>query len=403
MMKKAAFVIIAVAALFIIFFLFLEITLRTYDLFDKNRGLKNSMGVPDKKYHHAFKPNSRFRLVASKNNEYDVGVRINNYGFRGEDVAMKKTPGVKRIMAIGDSFTFGVGANEDQTIPYLIGSYLRQKGKHVEVINAGIGGSSAVTAYLRAKGEYLDFEPDVVLYFFDFSDLADDWRGERSAVYDKSGNILRCDPTYVYGKRDWWAFMRMHSKACTYIHNKFVRLFDKIRILGFGPYIKAKLEGKKAKSLIVAKQADEISRNLIQYDGYLMIRGRDKLALIAEHFKRSEKYLNMLRDLFASRGTPMILVIYPYGIHVGPEQWSPGREYWGFKSGVVYDDYYAFDLLEDYARRNGVPCINLLPSFLEKRNEHLFFDLDGHFTPLANEVAARAIVGDSDFNKALHR
>ncbi|MFH0764466.1 MAG: hypothetical protein V1927_05630 [Candidatus Omnitrophota bacterium] len=390
-MKKLFFILGITALVFAAAFLAFEAGLRAYGLFDKNRGLKNCMGEPNKKYHHAFKPNSRFRLIAPKNDEYNVGIRINNYGLRGADMELKKKPGTKRILAMGDSFTFGVGAEDDETIPYLIGKYLKERGENVEVINAGIGGSSPLSNYMKARDEYLEFEPDLVLYFFDFSDLADDWRGEKSLVYDKNGDILRCDPAYAYGKRDWWAFMRLHSKACSYIHNKLIRLFGKIRILGLRGYIQAKLEGKRAKSLIVAQQADEMNKNPIEYDGYLMIRGPDRIPQVKEHFKRNEKYLNMIRDLFASRGIPMILVIYPYGIHVGPDIWSEGRGYWGFEKGKLYDDYYAFDMLEDYARRNNIPCINLLPDFLKAGDEHLFFDLDGHFTPEANKIAAKAI------------
>ena len=230
-----------------------------------------------------------------------------------------------------------------------------------------------------------------MLYLFDFSDLADDWRFEKNLVYDNSGNILRCDPAFVDGKRDWWKTMRMRSKLCVYINNKIIRLIDKIRILGFKNYVKAKIEGKRAKALIIAKEKEDKSINPIKYDGYLMIRGRDKLPYISEHFKRTEKYLNKIKSLLAQRNIPMVLVVYPYGIHVGPDQWGGGRRYWGFEDGKVYDDYYAFDLLEDYARRNNVPCINTLSEFLKNNNKHLFFDMDGHFTPEANRIVARAV------------
>jgi hypothetical protein len=188
--------------------------------------------------------------------------------------------------------------------------------------------------------------------------------------------------------------MMMHSKLCTYIHKKLVRSLDKIRILGLREYIKAKLQGKRAKALIIAKEIEEKAANPIKYDPYLMIRGRDRIAYIQEHFKRNEKYLNLIKDAFRSEGAPMMLVIYPYGIHVGPDQWGTGRVYWGFEKGRVYDDYYALDMLEDYAKRNGMPCINLLPDFLKHKNERLFFDIDGHFTPVANRVAAKAIADD---------
>lgn len=399
-MKKIIFSIITILLILAVIIISLELALRVKDLFDKNRGLKNSMGNINKKYCHGFKPNTRFRLIASKNDEYNVGVRINNYGFRGKDITIEKEPGVVRIMAIGDSFTFGVGAEEDETIPFLIEKELKKESKRVEVLNSGFGSYSPLLHFLKVRDEYLEFSPDLVIYFFDFSDLADDWRYENQLVYDKSGAISHCDPSYSQGKRDWWKVLRMHSKSCVYIHNKVVRTIDKIRILGLKNYLKAKMEGKRAKALIIEKTEKDKAINPIKYDGYLMIRGRDKLPEITEHFKRTEKYLNMIRDLLAKENIPMVLVIYPYGIHVSDNEWVEGRKYWGFDE-KVYDDYYAFSLMEDYALRNGIPCINILWDFLKHKDSHLFFDIDGHFTPEANQIAAKAIIDNAEFKKAL--
>lgn len=403
-MKKIIFTFLSIIISLILVAVIAEIGFRIDDLFDKNRGLKNSMGNINRKYCHGFRPNTRFRLIASKNNEYNIFVRINNYGFRGKDITKEKNPRITRIMVLGDSFTFGVGSEEDETIPYLIEKYLNEqgaKGHQVEVINSGFGHYSPLLHYLKTKDEYLEFNPDIVLYFFDFSDLADDWRFEKNLVYDNSGNILRCDPAFINGRRDWWKTMRIYSKLCTYIHNKIIRLIDKIRILGFKNYVKVKIEGKRAKTLIIAKEKEDRNINPIKYDGYLMIRGRDKLPYILKHFKRTEKYLNKIKSLLAEKNIPMILVVYPYGIHVGPSQWGEGRRYWDFEDDKVYDDYYAFDLLEDYAQRNNIPCINVLPGFLKNNNKHLFFDIDGHFTPEANHIVARAVAESDVLNAGI--
>lgn len=397
-MKKALFTIMAVIVMFVFLALIGEGFFRIYGLFDKNRGLKNSMGTLNKKYHHVFKPHSKFRLVSSKSGEYDVPVSINNFGFRGKDISLEKKPDTLRIMAIGDSFTFGVGAKDDETIPVLIEQGLNAKGIKTEMINAGFGNYSPILHYLRLRDEYIEFKPDLVILFYDFSDLADDWRGERSAVYDKSGELVRCDPTYMNGKRDWWVTIVAHSRLCSYINNKLVRTIKKIQILGLSNYIKAKLSGKRAKSLIVAKETDYYKGlDPIEYDGYLLIRGRNQLPHITEHFKRSEKYLNKIKDILRQHDIPMVLVIYPYGIHVGPDQWGEGRVYWGFEKGKTYNDYYAFDILESYAKRNQIPCINLLPDFLKNKDKKLFFDLDGHFTPDADHIAAQTILNNNDF------
>lgn len=395
MFKRAAVIIAGI----VLVFAALESALRVRMLFDANRGLRNSMGDISRKYCHVFKPGSRFRLVASKNDEYDVAVSINNYGFRGRDMTVAKPKGTIRILAVGDSFTFGVGAEDARTIPALLEERLNEEAWRVEVINAGFGNYSPILHYLKIRDEYLEFNPDIVMLFYDFSDLADDWRGERHLVYDSSGAIKGCDLTYVNGRRDWWAWARMHSRLLSYIHNKFFRTIDKIRILGLKGYIEAKVKGKRAKSLIVTKDTPELET--IKYDGYLMIRGRGKLPEIKKYFAVSEKYLDLIKETLDKRGIQMILVIYPYGIHVGPDQWGTGRTFWGFEKGKVYGDYYAFDLLEDYAKRSRVPCINLLPAFLKEKDRRLFFDWDGHFTPEANEIAAGEIAASPILTRAL--
>ncbi|MDD5422810.1 MAG: SGNH/GDSL hydrolase family protein [Candidatus Omnitrophica bacterium] len=403
-MKKALFTLIMVLLTVVTVAVIAEVAFRVRDLFDRNVGLKNSMGHADKKYSHVFNPNSQFRNISSRRGEYDVNIHINNYGFRGGDIEFNKEPGTTRIMAVGDSFTFGVGSNDNETIPALVEQDLRDENVSAEVINAGFGNYSPLLNYLRLRDEYLEFKPDLVLLFFDFSDLADVWRGERSLIYDKAGNILRCDPSYVNGRYDWWLAMRSHSRLCSYIHNKLIRTIEKIRILGLAEYIKAKLAGKRAKALIVAKENDYFkTRDPVEYDGYLMIRGRDRLPYIEKHFERVKVYLGKIKELLDERNIPMILVIYPYGIHVGPDQWGEGRAYWGFEKGRVYDDYYAFDMLEKYARDNDIPSINLLPVFLKNKEKKLFFDVDGHFTPEANHIAARTIAADKEFRRIINK
>jgi len=127
-MKKIVFPMIAVVLTLVLIIVAAEAAFRVRDIFDKNRGLRNSTGDLNRKYWHVFKPNTNFRLVSSKEGEYDVAVRINNYGFRGKDIAMDRKNGVMRIMVMGDSFTFGVGAEEYETIPYLIEKYVIERG-----------------------------------------------------------------------------------------------------------------------------------------------------------------------------------------------------------------------------------------------------------------------------------
>lgn len=104
------------------------------------------------------------------------GVRINSYGFRGQEFSVSKPPGVTRIVCIGDSGTFGIWYGRSlkmhkDNYPEELRVILRDKGKNkVEVINAGVVGytSSHVLRQLIAK--VVDLEPDIVTLRVGFND-----------------------------------------------------------------------------------------------------------------------------------------------------------------------------------------------------------------------------------------
>jgi hypothetical protein len=88
---------------------------------------------------------------------------LNRWGFRGPDVALKKKPGVKRVLMVGDSLFFGPTVAEDETIPALLQDKLNSLGGKWEVLNAGVGSYSVwdYEGYLKHFG--LNFEPDYVV------------------------------------------------------------------------------------------------------------------------------------------------------------------------------------------------------------------------------------------------
>ncbi|MEI8259231.1 MAG: SGNH/GDSL hydrolase family protein, partial [Deltaproteobacteria bacterium] len=69
---------------------------------------------------------------------------VNRHGLRGGDFEIAKRPGVLRIAAIGDSFTFGMGVGDDDTIPARIAAHFRERGlgDRVEVLNLGVCGNN---------------------------------------------------------------------------------------------------------------------------------------------------------------------------------------------------------------------------------------------------------------------
>lgn len=375
--------------LFVVTLIFLFLVLEgAFRLVRKDDALKLSMGRVDAKYHHTFEPHSTLHLVSSVPGEYDVIAHINNYGFRGSDMTLQKQVGMKRIFVVGDSFTFGVGANDEETIPALLQKKLDPGKKEFEFINVGRGNTSPLIYYLRLREEIPKFRPDAVVMLLDFSDLWEDWRFEQNLVYDAQGKPDHLNPYYEYGKFNLWNYLRANSVFCSYVHNKVVRTFLAIKKLGFRKYFQSVvLEGKRSKAVVATVSKDDT----MEFDGKIFLRGRERESEIKNNFPRTAKYILMTKKLCESYGVRFLLAMYPYGIQVGPEQWGKGRVYWGFEEGRTYTDTFSFDLVQDFAKENHVPFINLLGTLRAHAGQKLYFDYDGHFTPAANQVVAEAL------------
>ena len=97
-----------------------------------------------------------------------VDVSINSHGMRDREYEIPKPPGVYRILALGDSLTFGFGATVDETYTKVLERLLNDQPppgleKRVEVLNTGVGNYNTAqeVGYYFARGK--SFEPDMVV------------------------------------------------------------------------------------------------------------------------------------------------------------------------------------------------------------------------------------------------
>ena len=91
------------------------------------------------------------------------GVTTNSRGLRGtKEHAVPKPPGRRRIVAVGDSFTWGLGVRDEETWTAVLQTLLRD----VEVINLGVTAYGTDQQYLRLCEEGFRYEPDLVILGF---------------------------------------------------------------------------------------------------------------------------------------------------------------------------------------------------------------------------------------------
>ena len=99
-------------------------------------------------------------------------VRVNALGLRGAEVSPLPAPGVHRVLALGDSATFGEGMRVEEAFPALLEQALNARGRgRYEVVNAGVEGynTAAELAYLERDG--LALRPEAVVVGFNLNDF----------------------------------------------------------------------------------------------------------------------------------------------------------------------------------------------------------------------------------------
>lgn len=92
-----------------------------------------------------------------------------------KEYAIPKPPDTLRIVAIGDSFTFGQFVKDDETYPaqleVLLKEKLKGKYKDVEVINLGVPGYDIEYSLVRLLGRGKKYNPDLTIWLLSEGDL----------------------------------------------------------------------------------------------------------------------------------------------------------------------------------------------------------------------------------------
>jgi lysophospholipase L1-like esterase len=93
-------------------------------------------------------------------------------GLRDHDFVVPKPPGTYRILVLGDSFTWGVGLNIEETIPKQLEAALRTSTPGpIEVVNASVPGMNTVNELAMLKETGLKYDPDMILLVYLLNDV----------------------------------------------------------------------------------------------------------------------------------------------------------------------------------------------------------------------------------------
>jgi hypothetical protein len=100
---------------------------------------------------------------------------VNSLGLGEREIPVDKPEGEYRVLALGDSFTEGVGTSYETTWVKVLEQHLAaaMPDRPVTTINAGISGSDPFYEYVLLRDRLLPFKPDLVIVVLDSTDTFD--------------------------------------------------------------------------------------------------------------------------------------------------------------------------------------------------------------------------------------
>jgi hypothetical protein len=95
--------------------------------------------------------------------EHHGHIRTNSHGMRNhEEFPVERTPGKRRLLIVGDSYSFGHGVSNEETYAYRLAELLPEW----EVMNLAVSATGTDQNYLMYEHHGKRFKPDVVLLGF---------------------------------------------------------------------------------------------------------------------------------------------------------------------------------------------------------------------------------------------
>ncbi len=163
--------------------------------------------------HYMITQNNKNSTVIKK--EFVFSRTFNSEGLPDIEHKQEKDSGTYRIMAFGDSFTEGVGADADSTWLKFLSYKLNACYSSVkfEYFNAGISGSDPFFAYKLLNDRMLKYQPDLVLLCINTTDISD--------YFIRGGFERFCDDgTVAYKNPPHWEWLYAYSYiARLVVHN----------------------------------------------------------------------------------------------------------------------------------------------------------------------------------------
>jgi lysophospholipase L1-like esterase len=340
-----------------------------------------------------FPPNSE---AAYKTTEFSITAKVNSLGFRDREFGARGSLKC-RVVAIGDSFTFGWGVAIEKSWPKVLEANLEQHGFSVEVANLGFpGGAPADYAAIAEKAVPM-LQPDLVIVgVLQGDDLVSADAGPRIGVGGK-GPIRSAMERFarrlfphlmeVFDARRYRT-SGLPSSAVSATWQEQVRDIlaglsdaEKVKYGQMAPAIRGAFESGNLNPSTMSAAIRRPEYFIETFD----IKQPHTQALIGQMSTQLARIVGSA----ASRKAAVVVASVPFGLYASHQQFDVRQN--GLK--FVLDPHMLTssapdDAIQQAAETAGAVFVKFTDAFRARDGQPLFFQFDGHFTGAGHRLFA---------------
>ncbi len=268
-----------------------------------------------------------------------------------------------RILFLGDSFTFGLGVEIEDTFVKQVENSLRGS-RPLKTINAGGRGTNAFHQYSFLREHQSILDPDLLVLqvyvgndFHDSHDSIDAMGTMDTATRPERarGSIMPQTESWLAASKQWLRDLDLYTPEV--IYNRLLRL-------NFVDDLLCRYQIRYGSRALLLRQYPSAQQDLVAHE-------IESLARITDHC--------------AAEGIRTASIIIPYKLQVFKKNLLDSR---------IYDYRKPNALLTDFFRDHEVPCIDFLEQYQqvpESDVRSFYYFRDAHWTARGHQYAARKI------------
>ena len=291
--------------------------------------------------------------------EFTTVVRIDGEGYRVADESKPVPEGVRRILAIGDSFTFGVGVDAEATYAAQLESILQESGAApVAVRNGGVGGYGPLRSERRFRAAQSAWKPEVVIHGIYLGNDLEDSRPHDFLAFPSIENGRMTRPGHHPLARIRTA-LRVHSHLYCFLRERL-----------YGIYRATPLAAR-------SQRLDPIG--LSEWPA----------SIVEGSWPAGQEAMSNLADWARENDALYVVVLIPIKYQIVDSAWDAYRRRWKLPD-KAFDRERPQHVVREFLDGQGIAYVDLLPPF-RASSEDLYYRVDNHWTAAGHAAAARIL------------